>query len=363
MPIYLTTGSPGAGKTLSTLWDVENRRKAENRKVYQSGIADLLIDWTLFGQSDDPKRPHMTDPSEWYDLPEGSIIVIDECQRLFRPRALSKLVPKYVEMLETHRHKGFDIYLITQHPTLIETNVRKLVETHKHLMRKFGSKWATIHEWKGVKENCDKSRKDSIETQFRYPKEVFSWYKSAEVHTVKMKMPLRVAMLFAVPPVLIVAGYFAYTTLSGFGKPKPAAAPSSTSAPSIQAMSTSLPGASSVGKNAVSNDASFYTQWTPRFDGLAFSAPRYADLIAPVRVPVPVGCVYSGEVDSSFCVTQQGTLFKPPLSFIRDFATKGFFLDFEPGPALSDSRGGRPASSGFPPVQQAPVVASAVSVP
>jgi hypothetical protein len=172
--INLHTGLPGNGKTLYTLSTVEKRRLSENRAVYYHGINDLKLDWTL-----------MDKPEEWYLLPAGAIIVIDECQRLFTPRPNGAPIPKAESMLETHRHNGHDIYLITQDPTLVPSHLRKLVNTHRHMMRKFGSKWVTVHQFEGCRENVGKSRKDSIESQWVDDVSMYGKYKSAEVITQK----------------------------------------------------------------------------------------------------------------------------------------------------------------------------------
>ena len=39
MALYLTTGTPGAGKTLWTLWTVEQRRVADNAAFLKEALA------------------------------------------------------------------------------------------------------------------------------------------------------------------------------------------------------------------------------------------------------------------------------------------------------------------------------------
>lgn len=339
MPITLITGGPGNGKSVRLLYLVETRRREEKREVYYSGIADCLLPWHLFGlESTDPKKPHMTDPSNWDTLPEGSIIVIDECQRLFRPRPVGSKVPDYVAALETHRHKGFDIYLVTQAPALIDSNVRNLVETHEHLMRKFGSQWATVHAWKGVKFNCIVSRKDSQESQFVYPKEVYTWFKSAEVHTVKRNIPTKVKLFFGCFVVLLGAAGYAWHAVSGIGKPS-TASPQVQAAPG-QALASRQNGPQGAGQaspgrsgyHAPQTPQALYASYQPRIPGLPYTAPRYDELTAPVRVPVVVGCWQTESGSDGWCITQQGTRLKLDKAFMASFIEAGSFLDFEPGP-------------------------------
>lgn len=333
MPIKVITGAPGEGKSLRMLWEVEQRRVAENRDVYYSGVRDLLLPWTLFGaDSVDPKQPHDTDASEWHKLPAGAIIVIDECQRLFRPRQLGGKVPESVAKLETHRHNGHDIYLVTQDPGLIDSNVRKLVGEHTHVMRKFGSQWTTLHTWKGIKENCAKSRKDSIEEQWRYPKEVFTWYKSAEVHTIKRKIPKKVIIFLCVPLVILLGVALAVYKVGKFGDSVVAGPQTTVKAGSAD--SSGLPISSRL--KAPLDGAAYLAQFEPRIAGYPHTAHRFDDLTAPVRVPVPVGCVLYSENDGvgSFCITQQGTRYTPPLDVVRHFVERGMFQDFDAGPSV-----------------------------
>ena len=138
--ISLITGQPGAGKTLYALNFVKTRAEKENRPVYYSGISDLKLPWLELDKGED-----------WHGVPEGSIVVIDECQRVFRPRVNGAAVPEHVSKLETHRHSGIDLVLITQHPMLADNNVRRLVGQHFHVVRAFGTKKATVHEWGEVK--------------------------------------------------------------------------------------------------------------------------------------------------------------------------------------------------------------------
>jgi zona occludens toxin len=305
MAIILNTGAPGAGKTLRTIYVVELRRKAENREVYYNGIQGLNLPWIL-----------LEDPKDWHKLPTGSIIVLDECQQLFRPRSALSGVPEYVSKLETHRHNGYDIYLITQHPTLVEANVRRLVEDHSHIMRKFGSAWTTIHTWKGVKENCDKTRKDSIREEFRYPKEVFGWYKSAELHTHKLKVPMKVWLIFLIPILFALAVWYFYSTMSPKLNPKPA----------TQAAQSGVQPASF---KPSSEKPTFDTlSFVPRVMDLPHTAPRYDELTQPTVAPVITGCiVFKKECK---CLTQQGTTTRPSMDFCVQVLRNGLFVDFGP---------------------------------
>jgi len=93
--IYLITGLPGAGKTLFTVADVMGMAEKENRQVYYSGITDCKV----------PGWIELEKGEDWYKCPVGSIIIIDECQRVFRPRSAGSNVPEYVSKFETGNHR------------------------------------------------------------------------------------------------------------------------------------------------------------------------------------------------------------------------------------------------------------------
>ena len=185
-------GPAGCGQNAFTLHIVRERARKENRAVYYHGI-ELLKPEEFEGWV------KLEDASKWFELPDGAIIVHDEAQTLYRPRGNGAQVPQYVAELETHRHKGHDLYFITQHPMLIDSNVRRLAGEHMHVVRLFGAKVATLHRWAQCKEQCDKSRADSIRETVGYPAALFEAYKSATLHTHKARVPKRVFLLLAMP--------------------------------------------------------------------------------------------------------------------------------------------------------------------
>ena len=337
--LNLHTGLPGNGKTLYTLSTVEKRRIAENRTVYYTGIKELQLDWI-----------QMEKPAEWYNLPSGSIIVIDECQQLFTPRPNGAPIPKAESELETHRHKGFDIYLITQDPTFIPSHARKLCNVHRHMMRKFGSKWVTVHQWEGVRDNCAKSRKDSIESQWIDDTSMYGKYKSADVITQKFRVPVKLIAAGLLPIAVIGAAYYFYQRR--LTAPAPAVQPAASPASSP---GTAQPAPA---PKRVFDPASF----EPRVAGLPFTAPRYDELTAPVRVPAIAGCVWFEKTSRGHCYTQPGTQVFPPVSFIKQFIERGMFEDFERGPAVGEVAGGgqRPPDNSRPLTRPPPALPAAI---
>ncbi len=209
--ITIRTGLPGAGKTLFSVHDYIARPPlgvAPVKEVFVSGI-DLVPDMLPFTPLDEPTR--------WMDCPAGSLVVIDECQRFFRNRPPGAPVPDYVAALETHRHLGIDLVLITQDPMLIDKHVRRLAGEHFHAKRTFGLSSVTMYRWQRcVDDPLDfHTKKEAEKVRRKYPKKIYKCYKSAEIHTVKRKIPFRVWATFVVLLALGPIGWFAYHHISG----------------------------------------------------------------------------------------------------------------------------------------------------
>lgn len=293
--ITLITAVPGSGKTLWTLEHLKGLAERENRQVYYSGIpltdkGKEVLDWV-----------ELEEPTDWHKLPPGAITVIDECQRIFPIRKAGTTVPEHVSQFETHRHKGFDIFLITQHPNLLDSHVRRLVGRHVHLLRIFGAKAAQVLSWDGIRDNPNSaSAKNECldKRKFIYPKQVFAWYKSAEMHTHKFQLPKKVwvLLLFVLFAVLAVAAsvYF-LARIGGDAQDKTEA-----SAPAAEVFGTSLQPEVKVAMTA----EQYLASRTPRVPGAPESAPVYDDIRTPNTFPKVSACIASAS--KCTCYTQQG---------------------------------------------------------
>jgi hypothetical protein len=151
------------------------------------------------------------------DCPAGSLVIIDECQRFFRNRPPGAPVPDYVAALEIHRHLGIDLVLITQDPMLIDKHVRRLAGEHFHAKRTFGLSSVTMYRWQRcVDDPLDfHTKKEAEKVRRKYPKKIYKCYKSAEIHTVKRKIPLRVWATLLVFLALGPLGWFVFQHVSG----------------------------------------------------------------------------------------------------------------------------------------------------
>lgn len=311
--IYLHTGQPGAGKTLLTLDIVRHRALAENRPVFYHGIEilkpELFPGWELL---DDPRR--------WMDCPDGSIIVHDECQTLYRPRGNGSAVPEYVARFETHRHNGWDVYLITQHPMLVDSNIRRLTGEHMHVVRAFGSRMATLHKWAQVKDQCDKARSDSLSETRAYPKVLFDAYKSATVHTHKTRIPPRLYFLLLLPVLLGLIvwwfwGWYQSRTDSAGDVSIPSFVPGAVSSPGV------IPTRSVEGKGTIE---SWVEEQKPRIAGLPHTAPIYDKVTQPDGAPYPAACVASAT--KCVCYTDQATRLDTPEALCRAIVKAGYYM-------------------------------------
>lgn len=372
MAIELITGLPGNAKTLYTLSLVIERAARENRAVYYAGLLDF--------QKDDPRLKGTEwfeiDPKTWPDaVPSGAIVLIDEAQEVFRSRSLGTIPGEHVTLLEKHRHKGLDFYMMTQHPSLIDPAIRKLTQTHHHMIRVFGMEMSTVHLWRtGVRDNCDKpgGRKDSEKTKWAFRKDLYGLYKSADVHTMKRSIPARVWLVVAAPVVVFALGFGVYWAL---GRTAPASPSNPAGKPH---MATEAVEAASGRSGRVERlqfdplqDAAEYTaKRTPRIAGLPHTAPVYDPITEPTRAPVPAACIQvgaavSGKVDCK-CFTQQGTPMGVEFGMCMEFARNGYFQDFDPERDREQDQRmaqGQRVLENHPDVPQGPAVVAFAQVP
>lgn len=322
--IHLITGLPGAGKSLWAL--AYSQREFSGRPIYYDGIADLKLPWI----------PLEGGGANWQDVADGSVVLIDEAQRVFRPRGPGAQVPAHVAALETHRHRGIDIVLVTQHPKLIDSNVRRLAGRHMHVVRAFGTRHATVHEWGEVKDDPERSREDSIRHEWRYPAELFGAYKSAEVHTVKRRLPVRL-LTVVLAPIFAVAGigYGVYSAYDSTVKREDKITETvtegvKTAGPlGVGGMPTRVarPVPTAPKETPEEYAARFIESRRAAVAGLPHTAPAYADVTRPRQAPEPAACVATAE--RCVCYSQQATrLPSVPDDVCRQIVAHGYFRDW-----------------------------------
>lgn len=328
--LYLITGANGAGKTLNALKWVRERQLKENRPVFHNGRFEPVPGGELASWQ-------AIDMKDWQAQPDGAIFFVDECHNDFPLRPPTSAPPDYVKALAEHRRRGFDFYLITQHPQNIDAFVRRLIGTpgwHRHLKRVFGAEVVSVLEWSSVNPNCEKagSGASAQVSTVRFPTEVFSWYKSASLHTAKKRIPKAVWLLGVCAVVVPALGYFAYTRLPGKAAQAVAAG-----APAVAPGSAPVVGARPAERLAAPSVAEYVSLRAPRVPGLPQTAPVYDEVTRPVDAPFPAACISMGP--RCECFTQQATRIKVPLEMCRQIVAGGFFVDWRlPEPAQPEKR-------------------------
>lgn len=322
--ITIIDGMPGAGKTQFTISMLLKKAKKEKRPVYYNNIPELKIDdWQ-----------DLTNPDLWDEVPDGAIIVLDEAQRVFKLRPAGSEKPQRTVALETHRHKGHDLYLITQDGTLLDIQCRKLCNSFYHLKRIAGTKRVSVTEYaEFVNHNDYHERKKAIgSTVYKQEKKIWALYKSATIHTVKAKIPLKVLALPVIAFIAIGALYSAYTRWTG-ESPHVALAKERSSA--------EMPGYSPGTELEVVNltpiqievreKANYFAKHKPRIRNKPETAPLY-DSLRTVNSYPRLQCI-SSELNGCACYSQQGTREKVTDDYCRSFIANGDIFD----PSIPDN--------------------------
>lgn len=239
--ITLITGTPGAGKTLYTVANLlrelvgsevdstdEKGQPCKVPRVIYTNINGLLLEHDLI---DGRSGGGLADWHKW--AKPGAVICFDEVQKEWGVRPNGSKVPDCIQALETHRHMGVDFIVITQGPQLIDQNMRALVGRHLHVRRMGGVGGSIVYEW----DHCSRQllySKALAKKPFRYPKDVFQLYKSAELHT-KPKMSLPGALWVTVMALVVAAFLIPYIkgriddrnapAVAATKKPEPATTP------------------------------------------------------------------------------------------------------------------------------------------
>jgi zona occludens toxin len=326
--IYFTTGANGAGKTLLTLWDVRQQQLKESRPVYFNGFDMDPAKAAEFGWQ-------KFEPAKWQELPDGSICIFDECQADMPAGKTAANEPKWVQDMAVHRRKrGFDFWLISPHPSLVSPFVRRLVGTpswHRHLKRTFGADLVSEIKFGTPDLKCEEpgAAERGTATMVPYRKEVYTWYRSASLHTGKRKIPRQVFVLAAAALLVPVLGYMAFSMLPG-GSSSKVKPPLATAAPAGPSTASQTP------KAGPMTAIEYVASHTPRLPGLPHTAPRYDVVTAPTEAPYPAACVLMA--DKCNCYTQQATKLQTPDATCRQIVAGGFFMDWkQPAPPPSSN--------------------------
>lgn len=312
--IELITGLPGSGKSASLVARILEWTQG-TRPVYAYGIEALNV----------PGVHPLDDPNRWQELPDGALIVVDEVQKVWPTRRGGAPIPP-VAALSEHRHRGFDFLLATQHPSMLDPHVRRLVGKHRHLERKFGAKVAKVYTWEQVCEDLKstKWRQSAVLSAQTLQPRVWDLYKSASVHTHRARLPKVAHLLWIVPLVGILYGIYAWANLED----QTEAVTKKPDAPAVDALSAVMgvqqpPPAASAAPRYLSPEQ-WVAKFTPRVDGIPWSAPAF-DGMEATEYPVPL-CVLVESQRRCSCYTQQGTRLTISYGACSRIARDGIFL-------------------------------------
>lgn len=210
--IKLITGAPGNGKTLMAMF-LMNEEYERNAAAVKAGKEQPRRFFSNVKGATTDENPEafpwvelLPPGADWTKLPDGAYVQYDEAHSDGKTPGLERyghLFPSTgkpgesddvrIRAMSTHRHRGFDLVLITQWPSKIHHQARTLVGEHVHMSRAFGLAKAGVIRWNRVQSDPydEQQREKAEETIWAYPKDLYKRYLSASLHTAshKFKMP------------------------------------------------------------------------------------------------------------------------------------------------------------------------------
>lgn len=329
---YLVTGGVGTGKTLFTLDWVRKLQQETGRPVCYclDGRGETVL--RLKGPALEFGWREI-DFITWENEADGTIFILDECHELLPVRGLSKgQPPEHIQNLARHRHRGFDFFLITQHPKNLDAFVRRLIADpgwHRHLKRRNGGKTVAQLQWPNVYERCESNTagKTATVTDVRYPVEVFEWYESASIHTAKYRIPKQ---LFYIVPAVVLVPLIIWYAVQFFKGPDGGEAVQLKDKVQTASVAKSIGSPGGNPRAQVMTRNEYIDSLKPRIESLAWTAPRYDEITQPKRAPYPAACVLKHEKDKDCrCWTEDATPITVQFETCRDIVQRGLFLDWQ----------------------------------
>lgn len=342
--IIVLTGLPGAGKTLYMM-QIAERAVQEGRPVFHNGINGMSL----------PGVQEWPDPHAWKDLPPRAVLLVDEAQDHFRTRPGSVTVPKSISDMERIRHSGICMVLTTQQPTYLDKHLRGLSK-HHHIVEVLSGRTSNVYHFRSVREDITPSSlNDATFELWQYPRHLYRFYTSAEVHTKKLRIPKRFYILGAGAAFVIAFMTYAFW-------PSPDTTGTDGSASADLSARGFLAGPDEANQ-APLTQTQYAMRFLPRFPTMPQSAPAYDD--RPVVAEPTVACMSSaaGQTANGWkeasvtCLTEQGTVYEMREGEARRLARHGPVYDPYKRPEDRDGGAGAP-----PAAMAAPAAALALGV-
>lgn len=345
MALHLITGVPGAGKTLNTLKLVHTKAAQQGRPVYYRGIK-LVRDnphginfdnWYEMRHPNDDDVDLATDvtPWSWQNVPDGAIIFVDEAHHFYPATSPTARHPAYIMDMSEHRHRGIDIYLISQGPDLINSTIKNWVNEHHHYRLLFGSLLNIRYLNEKCVNNVRNTRELSQEAskkRIKHDKRWYGAYISASIHYSRKRVPVGIITTLVVGLLLIIGGIlYVSDQYFGQGQPSQPVIPQPQPSyidprPTAPYRNDNQPLFERPIANAINRDQfDPTTAYIPRIQAMPETAPAYDDLRKPQTVPKPQ-CLIAKATDTCACYTQQATILHDyPDTLCREYATHGYF--------------------------------------
>lgn len=316
--IRLFTGKPGHGKSNHAV-SVALREIRAGRAVYVSNVNGMSI----------PGAIPFDDPRQWSDLPAGALLVVDEAQRYWRA-SRSGTVPPEVHDMETHRHLGIDLLLITQDPLYLVKHLRGLIGEHVHHVRRSKGMIQTFTWANRCSEEPESVGEQELAQQglIALDAEAFRYYVSTEQDTHAPKIPRKV-WLIGVAVVLVLAMFTLGPGLLKRLTVKSATTEQAGPSPQGSGLLAAVTGRSRTSRPA--NVEEYIATQAPRVVGAPWSAPLFDERSA--ASDPQLFCMMSQpghDADGSYrenssctCITEQGTRYRMELQACAQHARSG----------------------------------------
>jgi len=154
---------------------------------------------------------YFEDATDWYNLPNGSVIFIDEAQQFFPVKSAGSSRPVHYEKFQVHRHSGYDIHLVTQEKGFIDFKVRSLANYHVHYQRPFTGKGIVRYEKDGIFSPEDRDALATCKTKpMKRDSNFYGLYWSADEHTHEFKLPKIILLLPVMLAIFIGILYYLF---------------------------------------------------------------------------------------------------------------------------------------------------------
>lgn len=216
---------------------------------------------------------------------------------------------------------------ITQDATLLDVHIRKLAGKHFHVKRLFGTESSTVFEYNKFEskpEDPNTIKKAVSSPVWKFDKETYAHYKSAEIHTVKRKIPFKLLVFPFVAVLAIIVFVFAGRTLYRLANKD---------AQLVEEITSGVQGDTAAGASSDASPVTTVEQWvrqrTPIVKGIPWTAPMYNDVQEVKTFPKP-HCIIFGQTEEDphghcHCYSQQITLMDVNDFVCRDLTARGWF--------------------------------------